>query len=185
MTDEDFLFYRPIVFHLYVTGYTYEQAFLHIRGIYGGLTPELPAIKKWFSAITHSTFSFQQNRIEGRHPITNICERIKEVLKHHPNASTKFIAEMFSLSRGTIKHRLIHDLKMKRYKLRWIPHELNDGQKAQRRMRATLIKAALERHKDTEYSNLVTGDESWFFLTIIATQCGSRKAQIVQPQQNG
>jgi hypothetical protein len=164
MGYSDFDFFRPIVFHLYLTGSDCRDAFLCLQTLYGPLIPELPTIKKWYTLIDHDEFMFARKPIGGRKMISNLTEKLHETLQIHPKASTKYLSTILGVHRTTIKTRLSVDMGMRQYKLQWVPHSLSESQKQKRREGASIIKAALHRHCETGYFNLITGDESWFYF---------------------
>jgi hypothetical protein len=163
MRDDDFNFFRPIVFHLFLTGYEYPDAFLCLQNLYGQLIPELPTIKKWYAAIASDSFMFRRKRLGKKKLMGTLTKKLEKALKNHPKASTKYLADMLCVHRTTIKNRLIHDLGMRQYKLIWIPHSLSKAQKEKRMAGAAIIKEALHTHCSNGYRNLITGDESWFY----------------------
>jgi hypothetical protein len=160
MTSTDFLFFQPIVYHLYLEGKHYKDAYSCLKSMYGSLIPELPTVKKWYASIDAGTFVFGGRKIGGRSMTASITEAISLALFDNPKASTKFLASTLGVDPHTVKFHLTTGLGMKQYKLQWIPHTLSMEQKQQRQKGAQIIGAALKNHQSSRFERLITGDES-------------------------
>jgi hypothetical protein len=65
------------------------------------------------------------------------------------------------VSSPTVMNHLSQDLGMKCYHSRWIPHVLDDSQKAEKVHCIRLMLESLDVHIRMNDEYLITGDESW------------------------
>jgi histone-lysine N-methyltransferase SETMAR len=89
-------------------------------------------------------------------------ERVRAVIENDPWCSYDEIEAETSLSRGTI-HTIIHmHLKMRKLTSRWVPHELTEKN---RQDRVRMCEKNLAKFEESKWrlSDVVTGDESWFY----------------------
>jgi hypothetical protein len=163
MKADDFLFFQPIVYHLYLEGKHYKDTHSCLRTMYGSMIPELPTIKKWYASIESGTFVFGPRKFGGRSMNTEITKALSLALLDNPKASTKFLASSLGIDHHTVKFHLTTGLGMKQYKLQWVPHTLSTQQKEQRQKGARILQEALEYHQEFGFKRIITGDKSWFF----------------------
>jgi hypothetical protein len=67
----------------------------------------------------------------------------------------------------TMTNHLHHNLEMKCYHLRWIPHVLDDSQQAERVRCARIMFEALDVHVRTNNQYFITEDEAWMIYNQI------------------
>jgi histone-lysine N-methyltransferase SETMAR len=91
------------------------------------------------------------------------------VLSEQPFSSTKYIAAQLHVSRAVVKRTLVKVLGMKKYSLRWVPHDLSEHQKAQRVIDSQSLLEALMEDAENNFVNIVTGDESWYYWSYAHT----------------
>jgi hypothetical protein len=89
------------------------------------------------------------------------------MLKEKPFASCKVLCRHFRIAKTTCLKILHDNLGMKKFNLRWVPYALNSSQKAERVMLSHEILAVLESDRRNSFQNVITGDESWFFLCYL------------------
>ncbi|CAF4422873.1 unnamed protein product, partial [Didymodactylos carnosus] len=93
-------------------------------------------------------------------------DKVKAVIEEDPYCTYDEIEAETSLSRGTV-NRIIHDaLQLKKVTSRWVPHELTEKN---RQDRVRICRENLAKFKDGRWRlcDVVTGDESWFYLRQI------------------
>jgi hypothetical protein len=77
------------------------------------------------------------------------------------------LSRHFRIAKATCL-RILHDqLGLKKFHLRWVPHIPSPTQKAERVSISSLLLAALEEAQSTGFDRLITGDESWFYLSYL------------------
>jgi hypothetical protein len=55
---------------------------------------------------------------------------------------------------------------MRKFVRRSIPHDLNEANRRERVLKADLLLEELRADEGNEFANTMTGDESWFFLSL-------------------
>jgi hypothetical protein len=53
---------------------------------------------------------------------------------------------------------------LEKFNLRWVPHSLDDTQKAERGSLSADLVTVLKENQKTGFGNIITGDESWFYF---------------------
>jgi hypothetical protein len=76
-----------------------------------------------------------------------------------PHTMARTLSLSLSVSVQTGANHLHHNLGMKCSHLRWIPHVLDDSQKAERVRGARITLEALDVHARTNYQYLIAGNE--------------------------
>ena len=92
-------------------------------------------------------------------------ELIKRTLKDFPFFSLKQIAQKTNIPKTTVHRILTQDLGYISKHLKWIPHILNPSQKVSRINASKQLLHILKEAAQNDYCNIITGDESWFYLT--------------------
>jgi hypothetical protein len=87
---------------------------------------------------------------------------LSDFLEEFPFANVSLIAQYFGLSKPTIKDIIERELGLRRFSRKWLPHSLSESQKADRVAMATNLLNLLREQAQFSFSQIVTGDESWF-----------------------
>jgi hypothetical protein len=77
-------------------------------------------------------------------------------------ASAKNIASHFDISVLTVKDLLAHELGLRKFTQRWVPHSLSDRQKNEPVTQSRLLLYLLQRHQTADFNATATGGELWF-----------------------
>jgi hypothetical protein len=100
------------------------------------------------------------NPRSGRPLQNDLADAIRAMIQEFPFASCKHLCMHFRIAK-TICLRILHDvLQVKKFNLRWVPHFLDDAQKAERVSFSTDLLRILKENKKTGFANIITGDES-------------------------
>ena len=132
--------------------------------------PCLKTIYNWVSEFKKKKCSLANKPRPGR-PITEATpaniERVRALIDDDRYIGYSHIEAETSLSYGTIFKIINENLKMKKIASRWVPHDLTEGQKMKR---VQLCKENLAMIKEEKWrlSDIITGDESWFYHRHIA-----------------
>jgi histone-lysine N-methyltransferase SETMAR len=85
-------------------------------------------------------------------------------LESEPFQSACSFAEALGVSQATVLNRLHNSLGMKNFHVRWVPHQLTSELQATRLAKCREFLPMLEAVQKTNFRQVVTGDESWFYL---------------------
>jgi transposase len=134
-----------------------------LRYVYKEDALALATVKKWCKRFVDGRTSLCSNPRSGRPLSNDLAEAIASMLKEKPFASCKVLCRHFRIAETTCL-RILHDnLAMKKFNLRWVPHVLTGGQKAERVTLSHEILAVLESDRRNSFRKVITGDEPWFF----------------------
>jgi [histone H3]-lysine36 N-dimethyltransferase SETMAR len=162
MKSENLRFYIQVRFKL---GIALNEIFKELKTALPDNAPSLSTVTRWFNKFKGGFNDLKDKHREGR-PITGTTlvniERVRVVIENDPWCSFDEIEAETSLSRGTI-HTIIHEhLKMRKLTSRWVPHQLTNKN---RQDRVRMCQENLAKFKEGKWrlSDVVTGDESWFY----------------------
>ena len=99
------------------------------------------------------------NPRSGRPKDRELVALVARELENAPYASARHIATLLECSKGTVTRILKTELGLRFFALRWVPHELNEAQKA---MRVTKAQELLDALRQSELAYVFTSAESWF-----------------------
>lgn len=143
---------------------------------WGPDAPHYRTVAKWVALFKEGRDSLEDDPRSGR-PITKFTpgniELVKQLLEEDPHATYDEIELETSLNHWVI-HEIIHvALRMRKLASRWIPHNLTDDQRAKRVQASKLILAKFNEDK-WRLGDIITGDESWFYLRQIARKSSNK-----------
>jgi histone-lysine N-methyltransferase SETMAR len=92
-------------------------------------------------------------------------EAILAALREAPFASVRQLARLTHISAAKVYRRLTRSLGFTARHLRWVPHSLSDAQKQERVEQTQLLLRKLTSEQRRGWHDIVTLDESWFYLT--------------------
>lgn len=134
----------------------------HLVQVYGEDALSLKSVEYW----THE-FKVGRNTIEdaarsGRPKEISYRFNIQSLVEDDPYISARQIAKTTNIPLTTALDILKNELGYNYRHLRWIPHQLTYQMKKNRATQCTQILNALRSAKRSHFSNIITGDESWF-----------------------
>jgi histone-lysine N-methyltransferase SETMAR len=129
--------------------------------VYGEDAMKKTQVFYWVAEIRGGREDLSDERRPGRPPDVGIDTILAHRLEKDPHTTARKLALSLGVSPQTVVAHLHKSLGMKNYHLRWVPHELDDDQKAERARCARLMLEELDRHAETNFHYLLTGDESW------------------------
>jgi histone-lysine N-methyltransferase SETMAR len=155
---------RAVIRFFTLKGVSSRAITAELEPVYAGDALVLPTIKKWRKHFTQKRTSLCDYPRSGR-PLTNDpAEAIASMLKERPFLSCKVLCRDFRIAKASCLRILHDDLRMKKFKLRWVPHTLDANQKDKRMTLSHELLAVLESDRRNHFRNVITGNESWFFL---------------------
>jgi histone-lysine N-methyltransferase SETMAR len=156
--------FKIIVHYNFTRGLSCEVCIAELRKTFETLMPEPATIKGWYEKLEHGLEIRELNLSGGRPRLDHFETQILELLNDNPYYSLRRMSSILKLSKETLK-RIIHEkLGMKKVSTRWVPHILTQDQMQARVEQAQLMKGILLKNKQYGFLNIVTGDESWFYL---------------------
>ena len=102
---------------------------------------------------------------EGRPINTHDIEAVQAWLNEHPSSSVRVISSALGLPVSSVYAILTDSLGLRKFKSKWIPHELTEAQKLKRVQLSRDLLGKLATMKENELCSVVIADESWFYLT--------------------
>ena len=139
-----------------------EDTYDEMTKAYGSLVPQPRTIKKWFERFVGKSESIKDLPRTGRPKKMGLDIKIKEILNDEPFSSARYIAETLNESKTTVLRVLHEQLNYKKFNCKWIPHQLSNSNKLVRIEMAREMLSILYCKKYL-WSNIITGDESWFY----------------------
>ena len=82
-------------------------------------------------------------------------------LEEQPFASVRSTAQELGPAQTTVYRIFTNDLGLKKFVSHWVPHTLSDEQ---RHRRVELARSLLMRLESTPQTEVITADESWFYM---------------------
>jgi len=129
-----------------------------LQHAYKGKAPSVSSVRKWALRFRNGCESVLDSPRPGRPPKSEgLAGKILDQLDVQPFASLRVLADSLDVPRETLRQSLINDLGYSKYKSRWIPHKLSEGQKSER---VEISQIMLRQLKNKRHIDFVTADES-------------------------
>jgi hypothetical protein len=134
---------------------------IHIKlvGAYAQHATPTESVKYWVREYDRGGRDLTDSPRAAR-PRSATAEAVSHVLSEQPFSSAKYIAAQLRTSRDLVKKTLVEVLGMKKFSLRWVPHELTVAQKRQRAAHSRRLVQTLTADAPNEFTNIITADES-------------------------
>jgi hypothetical protein len=101
----------------------------------------------------------------GRPLTQDLAEAVRSMLAERLFTSCRILCRHFRIAK-TICLWIFHDkLELQQFHLRWVPHARSSNQKSERVTDSSPLLEVLEEPQRTDFERMITGDESWFFLS--------------------
>ena len=156
--------FRLLIQYFFLKKMSARESHKEIESVFGPGVVSLSSVRYWFDRFSSGDMSTLDKPRSGRPKIDDLSEKILETLEDVPFASSKFLAFTLGVDKKTIKSRLIEHLHYRKLCLRWIPYSLSEPQKILRKKFAGEMISVLQQTLLHRHVNLITLDESWFFL---------------------
>jgi hypothetical protein len=142
----------------------YKAIHTELSRVLKGHTVSVDVCKYWYRKFKAGDFSMDDWVRPGRPPI-ELSGAIMSLLSDESFLSARALAVRLSSAHQTIKRVLVSDLGMRKFVRRWTPHDLSESNRRERVLKANLLLEELRADEGNEFANIMTGDESWFFLS--------------------
>ena len=156
--------FRSIVYFLHRKGLTGKQIQFEIDSVLGANSYSYSAITKSLREL--SFYGPKENTIkkEQQYVREERFDAILKTLRDFPFSSLKQIEERTGIPKTSVEWLLTLNGFVSRH-LKWIPHNLNSSQKVSRINQSKRLLKILQAARQNNYRSLITGDESWFYLS--------------------
>ena len=155
---------RHYIFMRHKLGDTATQIHDQFLQVYQDNVPSYSSITNWIRQLRSGRDHLEDCARSGRSSETvneQSIEKVRSTILDDRHVSICELSEVCDVPKTTV-HRIIHDhLGMEKLCSRWIPHLLTDAQKVQRVNTSHQVLELLMRRRLTD---VVTGDESWFYF---------------------
>jgi hypothetical protein len=153
---------RSVIFHLRFKGEGSKRIHTELVEMYGARAYPIDSVEYWVKQYDGGRRDPIDLSKPGR-PVFDFAEAVSQLLREEPFSSTRHIAVQLRLSRTSVKRTLVSVLGMRKFSLRWVPHDLTEFQKAQRVKDSRGLLKALKVDAKNNFVNIITGDESWYY----------------------
>jgi histone-lysine N-methyltransferase SETMAR len=164
MSKMDFYDCKVIVHYNYGRGLTLDSCYEEMKRVYKSLIPEKETVQGWYEKLKKGIEIRELKLGGGPHVIEGLESKIAELIEKNPYYSLRRMEIILGHSKHTIKKILEEKLNLHKVSTRWVPHILSPDQMQARVEIAEMMKKKLLKVKKLGFINLITGDESWFFL---------------------
>jgi hypothetical protein len=114
---------------------------------------------------TISSFETRTTSIRRSKDLDDSDRAISAALEDSPFASVPQLFRLTHLPSTTVDRHLTQSLGFVARHLRWVPRPLSDAQKDERLSLSRRLLRMLEVQRDRAWHNIVTPDESWYYLS--------------------
>lgn len=156
---------RSVIHYYYLKGKTPLTIYEKLTETYQNNAMKLKAIQYWYHEFKCGRSNVNNIPKSGRPPLDDIDAVILKTLTDYPFATLSMISEICDCSIATVYNHLTDILGYKNYTLRWVPYSLTCDLKNRRKNGAQQLKQTLLTESKTDYNHLITGDQSWFYLS--------------------
>jgi hypothetical protein len=155
---------RYVMKFLFVDGRKYKAIHTELSQVLKGHAVSVDVCKYWCRKFKSGDSLMDDRMRPGRPPI-ELSGAIMSLLSDKPFLSARVLAVRLSSIHPTIKRVLVSDLGMRKFVRWWIPHDLSEANRRERVLKTNLLLEELWADEGNEFANIMTGDESWFFLS--------------------
>ena len=118
----------------------------------------------WYNSFKLGFESIEDDERSGRPPDEQLSILISQILDEEPYASIKYIAGRVGSNPATVYRNVTIYLGRIYMHSKYVPHDLNALQKVERVKKCTQLLNILAQSKEINFINMLTGDESWFYI---------------------
>jgi histone-lysine N-methyltransferase SETMAR len=136
-----------------------------LHTVFGDQAPFLRTVQRWSKAFLEGREEVEDEQRSGR-PVTETTteniDQIRDLIDDDPYLTVDEIEEQTGLSHGTVQRIISDYLQLRKITARYVPKHLTNSQKTER-MRICQENLSKFRQDVWRLSDVVTGDESWFY----------------------
>ena len=159
------LIFRSLVYFCRFIKFTPTECFNKLSAAFTSFNYCSQTIFNWYEELTSEDAIVPLKSNAGRQTNDAIEKQIRQFLKDIPNASAHRISLGLRIPRTTVRRYLYDVIGLERVKAFCIPHDLTEKLRKQRQYFSMVQLAILKQCETCHFSNIITGDESWFNYT--------------------
>jgi hypothetical protein len=139
---------RAVIRFFTLKGSSPRDIHTELESVYGDEALCLRAVYKWYESFLQGRTELFDNPRSGRPMQNDLGDALRGMLQEFPFTSCKHLCVQFRIAKATCL-RIFHDvLHSKKFNLRWVPHSLDDAQKAEHvSLSAGLVRVLKENQK--------------------------------------
>jgi hypothetical protein len=116
-------------------------------------------VQHYYDSLLKGTLLFVDPKPKVRKRCQEKIDRVADAVEKNKYASLRELAIITKTSKDTARRILLHDLKLMKRNLKWIPHTLNEAQKRMRVEISHKLLTELKKDEENDFIHIVTGDE--------------------------
>lgn len=163
LTRENF---RSMIYYDFHCGLSQQQRIARLFSAFGNEAPSKSTVHRWFAEFNLGRSSLSHASGAGR-PKTAITQEnvdaVQKLIEEDRHVTYREIQTSLGIGMSQIRKILHEELWVIKLISRWVPHNLNEEQKA---ARVTWCQKNLERFNQglsNAVYNIVSGDETWIY----------------------
>jgi histone-lysine N-methyltransferase SETMAR len=165
LTKLDFYNFKVLAHYNFSRRLSPEECHEEFGLIYGTLIPTLNTVRTWYKDLELGKEIREMNLKGGKPELKGLEVKIQQIIDDNPYISLRRMELMLGHSKKALKKIVQEKLGLEKVSTRWVPHILTPDQMHDLVETAELMKKKLLQIQKEGYINLVTGDESWFYLS--------------------
>lgn len=154
--------FRFVIHYCYLRGLSGDQTLNEMEKAYNHNVPGRATVFRWLKKFKEGKMDIDDEPRSGKPPIQENKLAILNALEKEPYASTYRIEELTGINQSTVWTTLTHQMHYKLFICKWVPYKIDNKIKEKRVELSKLILDTLNKGAGN-WSNIITGDESWFF----------------------
>lgn len=142
-----------------------NEIYTRLQAQFGEDTYSLRSVQRWIQYFRLGRQKIDDEIREGRPPIDHVDANILEELSKNPFHSVRSLCEAINCSSTTIFRHLHDSLQMKFLHFKLVPYHLSQSLREKRCELGRQQLKILQSQKRNGFKQIITGDESWFYMT--------------------
>lgn len=151
---------REIILHYFILKKSAADCHRLLVEAYDTHAPSVTTVERWFARFKSGDMDVH-DKAKGRPPKKFEDAELQVLLNDDPTQTQQQLAEGLGVTQAIVSMRLKAMGKIQK-EGRWVPHELNERQQENRKIKCEML---LQRHERKSFLHrIVTGDEKWIFF---------------------
>jgi transposase len=171
---------RIIIKFLRKEGLATDQIVSKLQEHYHEHAYEDRTVRFWMTELERGREDLRDAPRTGRPPLEDIDDPILDLVNKYPFESVRSIAQTLGLAASTVLRHLTGNLGYHSFHLRCVPHLMTPEIRENRKQTASEMLPILEEAARNNWKHLITGDESWFFLSQLPSRMWSLTKETVE-----